>query len=159
MELVRTKLTAKAPPVPTNRRDPVAQGFAKVVARALERNPDMRYQSAEELRADLHRLRRLAADRATRPDAAEIAPATVVPADAPERPTRAARRIVRRCVLPAILVASLLSGVVVGGRSGRASKPPLPLDPRPVVVARATPVILDSPQDNGCTVAAARTAE
>ena len=153
MELVRSKLTAKAPPVPTDRRDPVAKGFAKVVACALERNPDLRYQSAEELRADLQALRQLAAERATRPDAAEIASATVVPVEAPKRPTRATRRVVRGGVLAAIVAASLFSGVVVGGTIGRAfaSRPPLPPDPIPLAVAPAAPVTLESPPDNVCT--------
>ena len=57
IELVRLKLTTEAPALPTGRHDPVAQGLAKVVARALARNPGARYQSAAELLTDLHHVR------------------------------------------------------------------------------------------------------
>jgi len=69
LELVRTKLMCEAPPMPTGRHDPVALGLATVVASALERNPTRRYQSAEEMRADLFHLRDLAAQRARRANA------------------------------------------------------------------------------------------
>jgi eukaryotic-like serine/threonine-protein kinase len=56
-ELVRTKLTTDAPLLPTNRRDALATGLARVVARALERDRARRYPSAAALRADLVALR------------------------------------------------------------------------------------------------------
>jgi eukaryotic-like serine/threonine-protein kinase len=92
MELVRTKLTAEAPPLRTERHDPTARELAKVVARALERNPAARYQSAAELRADLLRL------RAMRP----------LPSPRPSSATPA-----RRHVLAAVMAFAVLAGAVV----------------------------------------------
>src|SRR6202012_5469217 len=43
VDLVRAKLTMEAPRLPTEREDALARGFARVVARALERNPNERY--------------------------------------------------------------------------------------------------------------------
>jgi hypothetical protein len=62
MDLVRAKLTMEAPALPTEREDALARGFAKVIARALERSPGARYASAEELRRDLCELRELATE-------------------------------------------------------------------------------------------------
>jgi eukaryotic-like serine/threonine-protein kinase len=56
-DLVHAKLTREAPPLETGRLDPLAEGLAAVVNRALSRSPAGRYQSAEEMRADLCRLR------------------------------------------------------------------------------------------------------
>ena len=57
LDLARAKLTREAPALPTSRTDPMARGLATVVRRALERNPTMRYASAEALREDLMALR------------------------------------------------------------------------------------------------------
>jgi serine/threonine protein kinase len=70
MELVRTKLTTVAPPLPTGRRDPVARGLATVLARALERSPAARYHSADQLLADLMCLRDLVTCKAVPPSTA-----------------------------------------------------------------------------------------
>ncbi len=110
LELVRTKLTTEAPPLPTDRQDPFALAFVKVLARALERNPRERYSSADELRADLVRLRDLAAKGATRAAAIDASTA---------KPARAATRVARRYVLSAVMVMTLLAVIIAGSRIGR----------------------------------------
>ncbi len=110
LELVRTKLTTEAPPLPTDRQDPFARGFVKVLARALERNPRERYSSADELRADLVRLRDLAekdATRAASPDASAA------------KPARTTTRGARRYVLSAVMVMTLVAVIIAGSRIGR----------------------------------------
>jgi serine/threonine-protein kinase len=110
LELVRTKLTTEAPPLPTDRQDPFARGFVKVLARALERNPRERYSSADELRADLSRLRDLpakSAARAASPDASAA------------KPARAATRVARRYVLSAVMVMTLVAVIIGGSWIGR----------------------------------------
>jgi serine/threonine protein kinase len=56
-ELARIKLTKAAPPLLTRRADPAARGLVTVVGRALQRDPSMRYSSAEKLGADLRDVR------------------------------------------------------------------------------------------------------
>jgi serine/threonine-protein kinase len=59
VELLRTKLLSPAPRVRTGRADPVARGFERVVARALERDLRLRYPSMDAMLVDLTRLRLL----------------------------------------------------------------------------------------------------
>jgi serine/threonine-protein kinase len=56
----RLKLFGEAPPLTLARVDRVARGFASVVARALRRQPDQRFASAEEMRSELQALQDLA---------------------------------------------------------------------------------------------------
>jgi serine/threonine protein kinase len=55
--LMHVKLTSDPPPLETGRGDRVAHGFEAVVARLLARRPEDRYESADELLADLSLLR------------------------------------------------------------------------------------------------------
>ncbi len=52
LDFFRAKLTKDAPALQTERDDALARGFAAVVAKALEREPARRYQTADELRSD-----------------------------------------------------------------------------------------------------------
>ncbi len=54
----------QAPPPPHERRDEVPPGFERIIAKAIEKDPALRYQSAADLRADLMRLRRDSQSRA-----------------------------------------------------------------------------------------------
>jgi serine/threonine-protein kinase len=95
LELVRAKLTRKAPSLPTARRDPVARGLAAVVARALERHPARRFQSAEELRADLLHLLDVASARAAHAGRAKV---SRTPSEEPTTGTPSAFSAVRELV-------------------------------------------------------------
>lgn len=53
VELLRAKLTTEAPPLPVEPGDARAVGLARVVAKALERDPEKRYATAAEMRAAL----------------------------------------------------------------------------------------------------------
>jgi serine/threonine-protein kinase len=64
--LARAKIADDAPPLMTGRDDRVAQGFRSVVARAIGRLMEERYQSAEDLARDLAALRSPPARAATR---------------------------------------------------------------------------------------------
>jgi serine/threonine protein kinase len=125
MELVRAKLTREAPALATGRRDPVACGLASVVARALESRPVRRYQSAEELRADLYHLRDLTTARPALSDAdasPRQAPAPAVSPAVPSVPPSATRDVARRArrrILTAAMFVTLLLGVAFGARIGR----------------------------------------
>jgi eukaryotic-like serine/threonine-protein kinase len=124
MELVRAKLSREAPPLSTGRRDPTARGLASVVARALESSPVRRYQSAEELRADLCRLRDLTTARpppseAEAPPSRALAPvsAPTVPS-VPESATRELGRRVRHHIFAAAMFVTLLLSAVFAARIG-----------------------------------------
>ena len=110
LELLRTKLTCQAPSMPTGRHDPVALGLATVVASALERDPTRRYQSAEQLRADLFHLRDLAEQRARRANAQTGArPARLDAESTPSGPVasivEAVRSVARRLASAAMTLA------------------------------------------------------
>lgn len=63
--LARAKLMQEAPPLQTGREDALAVGFAAALARSLRRKPNERYQTPQEMLAELHRLRDLSrGDRA-----------------------------------------------------------------------------------------------
>ncbi len=66
----RNKITGEAPPLSLARVDRVARGFAGVVARALQRAPEQRFASAEEMQAELVMLQDLARAMAFDLDAA-----------------------------------------------------------------------------------------
>jgi serine/threonine protein kinase len=55
-ELAQKKLTTESPPLPLNRTDALAEGFAKVVAKMVKRRPSERYKTADEVIADLKPL-------------------------------------------------------------------------------------------------------
>ena len=57
IELARKKLSEAPPPLSTGRTDMVAQGFEELLARALSASPDERFESADELLAELSYLR------------------------------------------------------------------------------------------------------
>ena len=67
--LVRAKLTSDAAPLPSGRTDPLAVGFAQVVARALQRKPTDRYATASEMLRDLEQLRSAMATPSVAPPA------------------------------------------------------------------------------------------
>ena len=52
----REKLVMEAPPVPTDRADPIAVGFERIVGRALKRKPTERYEDAQQMLTALDAL-------------------------------------------------------------------------------------------------------
>ncbi|HEY6462766.1 MAG TPA: serine/threonine-protein kinase [Polyangiaceae bacterium] len=86
LDLVHAKLTMEAPALPTARTDPRAHGFAELVARALARKPEQRYESAEALKAALVAVKALAGVACVSDSVAEPAREPTpesTPADAP----------------------------------------------------------------------------
>src|SRR5262249_31200417 len=73
------------------------QALDQIILKALEKDPDLRYQSASELRTDLKRVKRDL-------DSAHAAPATSSSV-APQQPWR------RYPIIAAVLVAALIAGV------------------------------------------------
>jgi serine/threonine protein kinase len=74
-------LLTKQPPPPSSVNPTVPAEFDRIIAKALEKDPDVRYQTAADLRSDLKRLRR-ASESASVPVAAAAVPA---PASTPRR--------------------------------------------------------------------------
>ena len=159
MELVRTKLTADAPPLPTGRRDPVARGLAAVLARALQRDPASRYQSAEELRVDLRRLRDLASSWSE----AVTPAAMVLPVQAGVGSTssgqisavRTVARGVRRHPFITALATAVMVGAAVCTPLGRTeAKVSIEVPPEPPVRAGSVPQVAVPEDQDPATVQA-----
>jgi serine/threonine-protein kinase len=116
MELVRVKLSAPPPPLVTGRRDRVAQGLEAAVARALAPTPDNRYESADELLADLSLLRDVARRaRVTRAPTLSLgaAPTAPPPPRPPPLPLPARAHAMRSWIMAAT-VAGIASAALVG---------------------------------------------
>ena len=107
LDLARAKLTQEAPALPTGRTDAVARGLAAVVRRALERNPTMRYASAEALCEELVALRSLENGSAPGP-VTEPGPA----------PASGIRILVARKQLVAVAVGVVLLGLAAFASEG-----------------------------------------
>jgi serine/threonine-protein kinase len=119
LDTVRAKLTTDAPPLKTGRGDALSRGFAQVLSRALQRNPSARYETAEQLRADLEALRPIAVRPEVLDDEAletvsRRRPKATKPA-APATPaTLAARRSHRRLLAAMTAALALIGGAVWG---------------------------------------------
>jgi serine/threonine-protein kinase len=86
MDYAKKKLTTRAPPLVLPRFDRVARALVALVARALERVPDARFESAEAMLAELTSLQDLARATALDLDAAteQAAPPTIADPPAPD---------------------------------------------------------------------------
>jgi len=71
-----------APPLPSSYHPNLPQGFDRIVARALAKDPDKRFQSAAEMAAALRKYRRLAKIAQKKQAAAATPARTVQPGDA-----------------------------------------------------------------------------
>jgi tetratricopeptide (TPR) repeat protein/predicted Ser/Thr protein kinase len=104
-------LFTRVPPPPSTINPAVPAGFDHIVAKALEKNRELRYQTAADLRADLRRLQHGTATAVT---AAE--PIVAPPHRPPDRGTNvpAARRAPWRAIASAAaVVAAVAIGLVV----------------------------------------------
>ncbi len=119
------KLTREAPPLETGRTDRVAVGLADVVARALERKPAERYESADEMLADLCLLRD-AARRAARARRSETSVSGVRPVVTVKRGSSSTRRrsALFRHAKTAATAFGLVASLVVGAQIGRHATAP-----------------------------------
>ena len=95
-------------PDPPSRLNPrVPPDFDHIVTHALEKDREMRYQSAAELRADLRRLKR---DSDSRPTLARSAPSVHTPVRMPEPPVAAGPPSRRAWMIGAVAVLALVAG-------------------------------------------------
>ncbi len=102
--VARAKLQLVAPRLDTKRTDRLARGFEDVVSRALQSTPAGRYATADEMLADLVRLRERKGAGRSRTYVSQRSPAAAAPPANPWRTT---------CL--AIVTAALLAGGVAGG--------------------------------------------
>jgi serine/threonine-protein kinase len=79
IELARKKLSEPAPPLNTGRSDVVAHGFEEVLARALSAIPKDRFESADELLAELSYLRDAGRAMASRSATPSLRPSVAPP--------------------------------------------------------------------------------
>lgn len=169
--LAQKKLTVEAPPLPTGRTDPAAQGLAEVTAKLLRRRPSERYTSAEEVLADLEPLRERA--KAVAVLRAEIdAPAAGSNTSAPPRATGVTVVTAKRSVPPlasgspngvpvlvlvAAVLGSLLGGVLLAPTVFKLRDSPRAKAPAPAARASASSAPSSNPPhlEAGNAVAAA----
>ena len=90
-ELAQKKLTTESPPLPLNRDDKLAEGFAKVVAKMVKRRPSERYKTADEVLADLAPLVAMlrgarGVEQSSAPGSAQLAAAPAAAAPVPVAP-------------------------------------------------------------------------
>jgi serine/threonine-protein kinase len=123
MDLARLKLSEEPPRLDTGRDDRVAKGLEATVARALARSPEERYESADELLADLSLLR----DRAKRARSASTPPAPPIVRPPAQRQASTPPPLPRRALSvwawrAAAALAGIAAGAILGAStSGRAS--------------------------------------
>jgi eukaryotic-like serine/threonine-protein kinase len=94
LDYAKTKLTTRAPELRITRFDRVGRGFSAIVARALERVPDDRFESADAMLAELLSLSDLARATALDLDAATeqaLPPSSLVSDDVTEATRRMSR--------------------------------------------------------------------
>jgi serine/threonine-protein kinase len=133
------KVLHSAPPLPSSYCPTLPHGFDRIVARAMAKDPAKRYQTANEMAADLRKYRRVArmaekkqlADSAP-PASSEPGDATTLVATIPLRtqavPSRSAQAL--RFGLPTLVVAGLAGWLLL-----RPAETPPPSPPTPASVA------------------------
>ena len=143
-----------APPLPSSYNPGLPHGFDRIVARALAKNPDKRYQNASQMAADLRKWRRIV--KASQKELA--ANDSSLSAGTTGHPGKAGRRSagnrgiwstpIVRYGLPAILIASVASWALLhrstptsASLPGIATAEPTPASAPPTVSPVATPPV------------------
>jgi len=96
VDLIREKIHRPVPPLRTGRRDAIARRFEAIVQRSIAFDPSARYQGADDLLADLERLRR---DMRAQVSPVEIAPRHVRRVSPPPVPTMRGRARKRKVAI------------------------------------------------------------
>src|SRR5579863_5738167 len=109
----------EAPASPASLNPETPGELERIITKALEKDRDLRYQTASEMRADLKRLKR-DTDSARTPAFGAASVPSVSPAPKPAA-ARAKRSMVELAVTGAVVLGALALGVYLGGR-----KPPAP---------------------------------
>jgi serine/threonine protein kinase len=107
----------KNPPPATDLNPMLPPAFNEVIQKCLEKDPDLRCQSAAELRADLKRIKRGSGTSSGRVDSASTAPSGAQVAAAPSQPSNAAvlaeaKRHKWRLILMPVITALVILGYV-----------------------------------------------
>jgi serine/threonine protein kinase/sugar lactone lactonase YvrE len=105
----------KNPPPATDLNPMLPPAFNEVIQKCLEKDPDLRCQSAAELRADLKRIKRGSGTSSGRVDSASTAPSGAQVAAAPSQPSNAAvlaeaKRHKWRLILMPVITALVILG-------------------------------------------------
>ena len=161
----------EAPPLPSEYYPSLPNGFDRIVARAMAKNPDKRYQNASEMSADLRKYRRYAKQEKRRQQAGgtpqpEAAPVSNTAGEAASEPFPTAttlnafvsthRRALRMGV--PLVFAVLLAGGLWLWRGGVASDPvPVPMATE-VATATAEPAPASPTAETGTVPATAEPA-
>ena len=107
------------PDAPSSLVAGIPDDFDRIVFRALEKDRDMRYQSAADMRADLRRLRKAIESGATSVTATPSRPATASVAAGRPEPSASSRRPRLRWLVAAPVVTILIVGGILMWRSAR----------------------------------------
>jgi len=144
------KLTRDAPPLETGRTDKVAVGLATVVGRALERRPADRYDSADEMLADLCLLRdavRRARARARNPESSVSGVRPIVAKPRPRQSPFSRFRHAKAAMIGGAIAASAVLGMQLGKHSTSSPQgPDVGSGPLASTGPRAVDSVVSSPQ-------------
>ncbi|HEX4512743.1 MAG TPA: serine/threonine-protein kinase [Polyangiaceae bacterium] len=115
VELIREKIHRPVPPLRTGRRDAIARRFEAIVQRAIAFKAKDRYPTADELVADLERLRR---DMRAQVSPVELAPRHLRPVVPPPLPTMRVRARKRKVAIFAAAACAALFAACTSAYGG-----------------------------------------
>lgn len=147
-------------PAPASSYNPaISTDLDRIIAKALEKDRALRYQTAADLRADLQRLRRDSSKRYAAASTGQHTPAPAAPTPVPVAPSAAPAsqaldatmitpppiRHSMAAVDPALAVTSAVPAAPPSTHGGSAAPTPLPVAPLPATPAPAAPVASSPP--------------